>query len=138
LSNKVVISLLAAAHLAATGWHGDAHTRLAVNLPPGKNVFVYVVILIAPIVSAGLVWTRLGVIGLYGFVLSMLGAFLFGVFHHYVMISPDNIGRLPAGSPEAHDQFIHSAAAIALLELASAIYGAYCLGKRQALGRARA
>jgi hypothetical protein len=62
----------------------------------------------------------------------MLGSFLFGAYHHYLLVSPDNIGHLPAGSPEAHSQFITSAAVIALIELAAALYGAYCLGRCRA------
>ena len=133
---RIVITALVVIHLAATLWHGDAHTKLAIGLPPEKTAFVFVVILIAPIVAAGLVWTRYVSIGLWVFFLSMLGALLFGSYHHYVMASPDNIGHLPTGSPESHSQFISSAAAIALLELASAIYGAFGLGSHRARSRA--
>lgn len=124
---KLVISALVAVHLAASLWHGSAHTRLAINLPAAKTLFVFIVILIAPIVAALLVWTRYISIGLWVLFLSMLGSFLFGVYHHYLLVSPDNIRHLPAGSPEAHSQFITSAGIIALLELASALYAAYCL-----------
>jgi NADPH:quinone reductase-like Zn-dependent oxidoreductase len=86
------------------------------------------VILIAPLVAAGLMWTRYVVVGVCMIFLSMLGALLFGVYHHYVLVSPDNIGHLPHGSADAHSMFIDSAAALALLELASALYGAFCLG----------
>jgi hypothetical protein len=127
-----VVTTLVAVHLAATLWHGSAHAELAIALPPEKNAFVYVVILIAPIVAAVLVWTRHAVSGLWLFFLSMLGAFLFGAYHHYVLVSPDNIGHLPAGTPEAHSRFIASAAAVALLELAAALYGAFCLGAARA------
>jgi NADPH:quinone reductase-like Zn-dependent oxidoreductase len=112
---RIAVTALVVIHLAAALWHGDAHTRLAIGLPLEKTIFVYVVILIAPIVAAGLVWTHYVSIGLWVFVLSMLGALLFGAYHHYVMVSPDNIGHLPAGSLEAHSQFISSAAVIALL-----------------------
>ena len=132
---KTAITVLVVIHLAATLWHGDAHARLAIELPPAKTVFVFLVILMAPVVAAGLVWTRYVSIGLWVFVISMLGALLFGAYHHYVMVSPDNIGHLPVGSPEFHSQFISSAAAIALLELASALYGAFCLGSRSARSR---
>jgi hypothetical protein len=57
-----------------------------------------------------------------------LGALLFGAYHHFVMISPDNIGHLPHGSAEALSTFVATASALALLELASALYGAFCLG----------
>ena len=135
---KILISGLVTIHLAATLWHGSAHTQLAIALPPEKNAFVYVVILIAPIVAGGLVWTRYISIGLCVFFLSMLGAFLFGAYHHYVLVSPDNIGHLPSGSPESHSQFIASAAVIALFELASALTGAFSLGSRHVQSRTHA
>ncbi len=128
-----LITWLVTLHLAASIWHGSAHTQLAIALPPEKNAFVYVVILVAPIVAAALVWTRFVSIGLWTFFLSMLGALLFGVYHHYVMVSPDNIGHLPGGSPESHFQFIASALAIALIELASVVAGAFTLGAHHAL-----
>jgi hypothetical protein len=136
--NRIVITGLVAIHLAVTLWHGSAHTQLAIALSPEKTIFVYAVILIAPIVAAALVWTRYDWMGLWAFSLSMLGAFLFGAYHHYVLVSPDNIGHLPAGSPESHSQFISSAGVIALLELASALYGAFSIGSHQAESRAHA
>jgi NADPH:quinone reductase-like Zn-dependent oxidoreductase len=133
---KILISGLVTIHLAANLWHGSAHTQLAIALPPGKTAFVFVVILIAPIVAAGLVWTRYISIGLWVFFLSMLCALLFGAYHHYVLVSPDNIGHLPGRSPESRSQFIASAAVIALLELASALVGAFSLGSHLTQPRA--
>ena len=129
---SIVIAVLAAIHLAVTLWHGNAHTELGIALPPDKNVFVVVVILIAPLVAVSLVWTRHALVGLWIFFLSMLGALLFGAYHHYILVSPDNIGHLPHGSVDAQSTFIASAGALALLELASALYGAFCLGSRSA------
>ena len=126
--SRLVITGLVAVHLAASLWHGNAHTSLAIDLPPPKTLFVFIVILIAPIVAAALVWTRYISIGFWVLFLSMLASFLFGAYHHYLLVSPDNISHLPAGSPERHSQFITSAGGIALLELAGALYGAYCLG----------
>jgi hypothetical protein len=124
---KISIAVLVAIHLAVAVWHGNAHTALAIALPPEKNAFLFIVILIAPLVAASLMWTRYLLVGLWMIVLSMLGALLFGVYHHYLMVSPDNIGHLPTGSADAQSSFIASAAALALLELASALYGAYYL-----------
>jgi hypothetical protein len=132
---RLVITGLVAVHLAASLWHGDAHTRLAIYLPAAKTLFIFIVILIAPIVAALLVWTRFISIGLWVFFLSMLGSFLFGAYHHFLLVSPDNIHHLPAGSPEAHSQFITSAGVIALIELGSALYAAYCLGKYRSQSR---
>jgi hypothetical protein len=129
---NIAITILVAIHLAVAVWHGNAHAELAIALPPEKNAFVIMVILIAPLVAAALVWTRYVLVGLWLFFLSMLGALLFGAYHHYILVSPDNIGHLPHGGADAHSTFIASAGALALLELASALYGAFCLGSRSA------
>ena len=125
---KIPIAVLVVIHFAVALWHGNAHTALAIALPPEKNAFVFLVILIAPLVAASLVWTRYFLVGVWMFFLSMLGAMLFGAYHHFILVSPDNIGHLPHISLEAHATFILSAASLALLELASALYGAFLLG----------
>jgi hypothetical protein len=120
---KIVITGLVLVHLAASLWHGGAHTHLGIELSTEQTLFVYIVIIIAPVVAAILVWTRYESMGLWMFFLSMLGSFLFGAYHHYVLVSPDNISHLPPGTPESHSHFITSAGVIALVELASALYG---------------
>jgi GrpB-like predicted nucleotidyltransferase (UPF0157 family) len=125
---RIAIAVLVAVHFAVAVWHGNAHTVLAIALPPEKNAFVYVVIVIAPVVAAALTWTRYALVGVWTFFLSMLGALLFGAYHHFIMISPDNIGHLPHGTADAQSTFIVTAVALALLELASALHGAFCLG----------
>jgi hypothetical protein len=125
---KIAIGVLVAIHLAVALWHGNAHTALAIALPPEKNAFVLIVIVIAPVLAASLMWTRYASAGLWMFFLSMLGALLFGAYHHFIMVSSDNIGHLPHGTADAQTTFITSAAALAWLELASALYGAFCLG----------
>jgi peptidoglycan/LPS O-acetylase OafA/YrhL len=132
---RIVITGLVAIHLAASLWHGSAHTQLAIALTPAKTVFVFAVILLAPLIAAALIWTRCKRVGLWVFSLSMLGAFLFGTVHHYVLVSNDNVHHLPEGSPESLSQFVTSAAVIALLELASALFGVYCLSSRQLRSR---
>ena len=130
--DKAVITALVAVHLAVNIWHSGGHTELAIGLPPIKLVFVIVVILLAPIVSGVLIWTRYALFGTWLFLLSMVGALVFGVYHHYVLVSPDNVGHLPDGPAQAQAGFIASAGALALLELAGALYGAFSLGARRA------
>ena len=48
---------------------------------------------------------------------SMFGALLFGVYHHFVLVSPDHVSHLPAGA--AQGLFQVTAAAMAVLELAA-------------------
>jgi hypothetical protein len=126
---RVTITGIVAIHLIVTLWHGRAHQLLAVKLPPEKNAFVLIVIVLAPVVSAILVWTRHVGAGVWIFFLSMLASFLFGAYHHCLLVSDDHIQHLPSGSVNAQSAFIASAAALALLELASTLYGAFCLGR---------
>jgi len=129
LMRRIIITVLVAVHLVASLWHGNLHSQLSINLSPKQTLFVLVVILVAPIAAAALVWTRYFLSGLWVFFLSMLGSLLFGVYHHYVMVSSDNINFLPGVDSSSHHQFALSAGVIALLELAAALYGAFCLGR---------
>ena len=126
---KIVITAAVIVHLVASVWHGSAHTPLGIELSTQQTLFVYLVIIIAPVIAGILVWTRCASIGLWVFFLAMLGSLLFGVSHHYVLVSPDNIGHLPPGTPQLHSHFVTSAGVIALIELASSLYGAFCLGR---------
>ena len=131
-TSRLVVAALAAVHLAVTLWHSGAHTELAIGLPPLKLAYAYGVIVIAPPVAALLLWTRFATAGLWAFTLAMLGSLLFATYHHYILVSPDNIAHLPEGAAEAHARFISSAGISALLELASALVGAFLLGRHQA------
>jgi hypothetical protein len=125
---RVAIAVLVAVHFVVTIWHGNAHTALAIPLSTWQTAFVFMVIIIAPVLSAALVWTRYFRVAVWIFFLSMLGALLFGAYNHFVMVSADNIAHLPSGSADAHAAFVTTASALAVLELASALYGAFCLG----------
>ena len=126
---KVAITLLAAIHIGVSFWHGRAHQLLAVTLPPEKSAFVFIVIILAPLAGVLLVWTRFVLTGVWVFFLSMLCSFLFGAYHHYVMVSNDHVQHLPGGPSDLQSAFIASAALLALLELLSTVYSAFCLGR---------
>jgi sec-independent protein translocase protein TatC len=121
---RIGVSVAVAAHLAITLWHGYAHSTLGVTLPPEKNLFVLVVILILPVAAALLAWTRWVSPAIWLLVLSMLAALVFGVYHHFWMVSPDNVGHLPGGNPAAASQFAWSAALLAAIELGVVLWGA--------------
>ena len=129
---KAVVAALAAVHLLVTLWHSGAHTELAIGLPPLKLAYAYAVIVIAPPVGAALLYSRFARLGLWLFFLSMLGSLLFATYHHYILVSPDNIAHLPEGTEAAHARFVESAGISALLELASALYAAFALGRERA------
>jgi hypothetical protein len=124
---RITIAVLVAIHLAVSVWHGNAHTALDIALPPWKNAFLFIVILIAPVVAASLIWTRYAAVGVWMFFLSMLGALLFGVYHHYLLVSPDHVSHLVGGNADAQSTFIVSAGALAVVELASTVFGSFFL-----------
>jgi hypothetical protein len=127
--SRLAIAALAAVHLIVTLWHSGAHSELQIGLPPLKLAYAYAVIVVLPPVAAALLWTRFTRLGLWLFFLSMVGSLLFATYHHYILVSPDNIAHLPEGSEEAHARFVNSAGLSALLELGSSLYGAFALGR---------
>ena len=126
---KASISLMVSIHFVGNLWHGDAHTTLEIALPSIKIVFVAIVVLAAPILGAVLTWTRFMGSGCWIVGASMVGSVVFSVYHHYVMISIDNVEHLPTGSPEAHAHFSNSAEFIAFAALIGALLSFYAAGK---------
>ncbi len=134
---RVALSVLGAVHLIVAVWHGNAHADLGVGLSAAQNLFVYVVIVLAPLVAVCLLWTRYERQGLWLFLIALVGAFLFGAYYHYVCVSPDNIHHLPPGSADAHERFVRSAAVLAVVELAAAVCGAVALARGRDASGAR-
>lgn len=126
---RVLTTALVLIHLAGNVWHGDAHTILNISLPEWKEAYIAAVIVMAPLFGMGLMWTRFETVGAGIVGLSMVGSLLFSVYHHYVLISIDNVDHLPAGTAEAHAYFSNSAGFIALSALAAALAGFYCVGR---------
>jgi len=122
--SRLLISTLAVVHVLVAAWHGSAHESLRVTLPPAKMAFVYLVIILAPLVAAVMIWRPHVRPAVLFFLLSMLGSFLFGVYHHYVAVSMDHIHHLPTGSEAARTAFVRSAGVLALLEFVSSVYAA--------------
>src|SRR5215813_8815105 len=92
-------TLAVVSHGIVVWFHGAAHKELGVGLPTTwERVFVNVVILAAPVVALVLVWTPLVRWGYLLLALSMFGSLVFGVYHHYLAVSPDHVEHLPAGN----------------------------------------
>lgn len=133
--SKIVIVVFVLAHFLGNIWHGDAHATLEISLPGYKTAFVLVVILLGPIVGAILAWTRYSLLGCWVVGVSLVGSVVFSVYHHYVMISNDNVEHLPPGPQEAHAHFSNSAELIALIALAGALFAFYSAGRQYANSR---
>ncbi len=88
-------------HLIVLSLHAMAHVQLAVYASWLGNVFIVLVIWLAPLVAMFLLLQqrlRAGVVLLGG---AMLGSLLFGVYHHFVALSPDHVSHVPAGKARA-------------------------------------
>lgn len=84
------------AHLLVNIAHGLAHRELRVGLAPLDSIFVVVVVLISPLLAMGLLWTSAKRLGLILLALSMFGSFLFGLYHHFLVTSPDHVHAQPS------------------------------------------
>ncbi len=115
--------LLVAIHALVLLGHNAAHRELAVHLNAWQTFFAFSVIVVAPVLAVVLVFTRTARLGFALLAAGMLGALLFGVYHHYILISPDHVAHLPAG--ESQDLFRATAAAMAVLEFAGVGLGAW-------------
>jgi hypothetical protein len=94
LGSATIVVLL---HLAVSVIHGTGHEKLHIAISDFQRVFVVAVILAAPVLAAILLWTRLRAVGAWLLLVSMAGAFLFGVYYHFIYASPDNVMMIPPG-----------------------------------------
>lgn len=108
------VIVLVHAVMAAT--HGIAHLVIPVTLSLFSTLFVAVVIGLAPFVAAWLLFT------------SMLAAFLFGVYNHFIALSPDHVARIP--DHDATPIFQATAYTIMVLEAIGAGIGFWGMGHR--------
>ena len=131
-SPRLALTVLAAIHLTVVIWHGGAHSTLAVGLTPFQNAFVLGVILFAPLLATLLLWTRLEEFALWLYMTAMCASLIFGVYYHYIVISPDNVHYLPAGSDPVRHHFTYSAAAVAITEAIATLRAGLALVTRRA------
>lgn len=118
------------AHAAIATLHGAAHKALGVELSLSQTLFVAIVITVAPVLAGVLLWKRAGAAGAPVFLISMAGSFVFGVYYHFIAISPDHVSHVAATSrgPWA-TAFQVTAFLLMFVELAGIVVGAL-LSKR--------
>ena len=83
------------AHLLVNIVHGLAHRELHVGLAPLASIFIIAVVLISPLIAMALIWTSEKRLGLILLSLSMFGSLLFGLYHHFLVASPDQVRSQP-------------------------------------------
>ena len=125
LKHRIAGTVAVLAHLAVTLLHGQAHDQLHVGLSNWQNIYVLVVIVVAPLIAMLLLWTRYARTGLLLLVVSMAGSLIFGAVYHFVVVSPDHVSHLPPG--DAQGQFRITAVLLILTELAGVVVGLFAL-----------
>jgi hypothetical protein len=94
-SPTTVLTTVVVIHAIVVILHGLAHQIVPVPLSLSQSLFVGIVVVLNPIVAAILLWTPFERIGRWLFLGSMAGALLFGIYNHFVVISPDHISQVP-------------------------------------------
>jgi hypothetical protein len=85
------------AHLLVNIVHGLAHRELHVGLAPLASIFVIMVVLISPLIAMAFIWTAAKRLGFILMSLSMSGSLVFGLYCHFLALSPDHIHSQPSG-----------------------------------------
>ena len=98
--------------------HSAAHQMLGVQASPAQLVFIITVIMVAPLVAGILLWKRLKTEGAGLLIVSMAGSLIFGVFNHFVSLSPDHVSQV-AALPQKNWALVFqlTAALLALVEM---------------------
>jgi hypothetical protein len=113
---------------AVNAIHVLAHSGANIWVSFLGNAFVVVVILIAPLVSLFLFHTaRLEWLGALLLFLSMLAAFLFGVWNHFLLPASDNIWHVLPGVWQLPFQV--TAVLLTILQAAGTGIGIWCLSE---------
>lgn len=81
-------------HAIVSAIHGLAHQEIPIPLSLFQSLFVGIVIFLAPIIAAVLLWTQFDRIGNWLLLSSMAGSGLFGLYNHYIVISSDHVSQV--------------------------------------------
>jgi hypothetical protein len=107
-------------HLIISILHGRAHDGASVTLNTFGYLYVIVVITVAPLMAAVLLFTRKQRTGALLLALSMCGSFIFGFWYHFLSATNDNVTQLHGAW---HATFLWTAIALAGIELSGALVG---------------
>jgi cytochrome bd-type quinol oxidase subunit 2 len=86
---------IVAIHAIVVTLHGLAHQKIPVPLSLIQSLFVSAVIVLAPILAVCLLWASFDRAGRWLFFISMTGALLFGIYNHFIAMSPDHLSQIP-------------------------------------------
>lgn len=87
-------TLIVMIHAFVVTLHGLAHDRIPVPLSLFQSLFVGSIIVLAPIIAIILIWTRFQKAGFWLLLSSMVASLLFGIYYHFLVISPDHVSQI--------------------------------------------
>ena len=85
---------IAVIHAIANGLHGLAHIKIPVALSLVQSLFVGIVIFLIPLVAVVLLWTQFYRLGSWLLLGSIGSSFFFGLYNHFIVISPDHVSQV--------------------------------------------
>jgi hypothetical protein len=86
-------------HVAVVILHAAAHQALGINASPAQLLFIVTIIMIGPPLAGVLLWKRRDIFGPIALTLLMAGAFVFGVYNHFILFSPDYVSHVSNTKP---------------------------------------
>src|SRR6478609_8096377 len=89
-----LLILVVLAHLAVTVLHGRAHTGAVVPVSAVASLFIFSVIVVAPLVGTVMLWFFSIEGGAWLLALSLAASLIFGVVNHFILESPDHVARI--------------------------------------------
>lgn len=92
----VLLAAIVVAHLAVTLVHGWAHAGAVVPVSMTANIFIFTVIIAAPLVGVAILWWGSGPGGAWLLAASLAASLVFGVVNHFVFESPDHVAHVEA------------------------------------------
>lgn len=93
---RVVTTITVLVHAVIVFFHAMAHGILEVNGTWLDNMFIVSVIIVSPLAAGALLWTKHRRIGTIILGLSMLGAFMYGAYKHFLAPGIDNVSEVLA------------------------------------------
>jgi len=111
------LAAVVVAHLFISVVHGTAHNGAHVSLSPAGTLFVFLVILVGPLVGLALAW-RSPRTGYLVVALTMAASLVFGVANHFLIAGTDHVAHV---SGPWRPLFAATAVLLALSEGAGAV-----------------
>jgi hypothetical protein len=85
---------IAVLHAITNGLHGFTHVEIPVALSLLQGLFIGIVIFLIPIIAVILLWNQFYRVGSRLLIGSLAGSLLFGIYNHFIVISPDHVSQV--------------------------------------------